>query len=102
MTDRVHCLETFTVQVNAIKPFNYTNIQLIRGPNGPFISVWQLGCTPYMGVRLIPIWLHSDNLTSCQMMHCRSYMQLLISFPSEFHTAEKSSRFLGVSISMKM
>lgn len=40
MTDRVHCLETFTVQVNAIKPFNYTNIQLIRGPNGPFISIW--------------------------------------------------------------
>lgn len=40
MSDRLHCLETFTVQVNAIKPFNYTNIQLIRGPNGPFISVW--------------------------------------------------------------
>lgn len=35
-----------------------------------------------MGIRLIPILLRSDNMTSCQKMHCRSFFQLLISFTS--------------------
>lgn len=40
---------------------NHSNIQLIRNLNGPFISVRELGHTPCMVMRLLPISLCSDN-----------------------------------------